>query len=88
VERIFGAAFASALPGLEIGDWQGPIGSGYGLHLVRLSERVEGRRPSLDEVRSAVRRDWGEARRREANEAMFRELRERYVVIVEPEPMP
>jgi hypothetical protein len=88
VERIFGAAFASSLADVEIGVWSGPLESGYGLHLVRLLARTAGRHPSLDEVRTAVRRDWDAAKRREANAAMLRELRARYVVTFETGAVP
>ncbi len=80
VERIFGPPFARALLNVEIGRWSGPIESSHGLHLVRVSERVAGRGPTLDEARSAVLRDYDEAQRREANAARYRELRQRYTV--------
>ncbi len=83
VERIFGESFLPALSSLEIGTWQGPIASGYGLHLVLLGERVAARDPTLAEVRDAVRRDWQQAHRREANERFYRDLSERYTVTVE-----
>jgi PPIC-type PPIASE domain len=88
VERIFGGTLASALDAAALGEWSGPFESGYGLHVVRLSERAPGRRPTLDEVRAAVRRDWEAARRRDANETMIRELRERYVVVMDTEASP
>lgn len=43
----------------------------------------EGRLPDLAEVRDAVLREWANARRVEANEKLYRELLQRYTVIVE-----
>jgi len=87
-ERIFGTPFASALEALPLDAWVGPVESAQGRHFVRVHERIPERTPTLGDVRNVVQRDWREARRREANEALYRELRARYVVIVEPESGP
>jgi len=79
----FGEAFAAKLQELTPGQWQGPVESGYGLHLVWVSERTEGRLPPMAEVRDAVRRDWGTARRLEANDKFYQALLERYTVTIE-----
>ena len=81
--RQFGEKFAARLPELKSGQWQGPIESGYGMHLVLLSESTAGRLPALAEVRAAVRREWDNARRLEANERFYQELRKRYTVTIE-----
>lgn len=83
VAKQFGEQFASTLPRLALGEWQGPIASGYGVHLVLLEARSPDRLPALDEVRDAVRRDWQAARVTAANERFYRELLDRYVVTVE-----
>jgi hypothetical protein len=83
VAQQFGEPFALALGRLEPGRWQGPVESGYGVHLVFVSERTEGRLPALAEVRDAVRREWDNARRIAANEAFYQELLKRYTVTIE-----
>jgi hypothetical protein len=83
VAKQFGEPFAFALERLEPGRWQGPVESGYGVHLVSVSERTEGRLPALSEVREAVRREWDNARRLAGNEAFYQELLGRYRVIIE-----
>jgi len=80
---FFGESFAARLALLETGMWHGPIASGYGVHLVRLIERIDGRVPPLEEVRDAVRRDWANARRLETTEKFYESLRRRYSVVVE-----
>jgi hypothetical protein len=47
------AAIVDALRDVEAGAWSGPLASGYGLHLVLVTDRVEARNPGLDEVRPA-----------------------------------
>ena len=87
VVKQFGEKFAAKLGKLSPGQWHGPVESGYGVHLVWINERTEGRLPALAEVRDAVRREWGTARRLEANEKFYRELLKRYVVTIErPKP--
>jgi hypothetical protein len=83
VATLFGDKFAVALDGLVVGEWQGPVESGYGLHLVHLFARTTLREPALDDVRDNVRREWANAQRQQANEAFFQKLLSRYTVIVE-----
>jgi len=83
IERTFGAQFTEALLRVEPGNWVGPIQSGYGLHLVFVSERVDGRVPSLAEVREAVLRDLLANRRKQALDDTYKRLRDQYEVVVQ-----
>ena len=47
VANLFGEKFAAALGKLPPGQWQGPVESGYGAHVVFLAERTEGGVPAL-----------------------------------------
>jgi hypothetical protein len=84
IARQFGDAFAEALLELAPGQWLGPIPSGLGAHLVRVTERQPGRLPALDEVRLQVLRDWQDQRRREQKEQVYARIRQRYEITVEP----
>jgi hypothetical protein len=83
VTKQFGAEFAAELLTLPLSRWQGPVKSGYGLHLVRIEERNLGHLPSLGEVRDAVVREWEAAKRREMKEAHYQALLSRYKVTIE-----
>jgi parvulin-like peptidyl-prolyl cis-trans isomerase-like protein len=83
IAKQFGEKFAAQLDELAPGQWQGPVESGYGVHLVFVSERTEGRLPALAEVRDAVCREWVNARRLEANEKLYKAMLKRYVVTIE-----
>lgn len=83
VAKVFGEEFAGKLNGLSPGQWQGPIESGYGAHLVIIDDRDDARLPALTEVRDLVRREWEHARRLEANEKFYQELLGRYTIIIE-----
>jgi hypothetical protein len=86
IARTFGERFSERVSALDGGRWQGPIPSGYGLHFVFLSEHMRGGLLPLDTVRPAVRREWMNARRLDAEEQFYRALRERYEVVVETAP--
>jgi hypothetical protein len=83
VARLFGDEFAAQLVTLQPGRWQGPIESGYGLHLVMPREVVPGRALALDEARRDVERELLSQRRREQLAAMYDELLGKYSVTID-----
>ena len=84
IARHFGGQFAETVMGLENG-WQGPIRSGYGMHLVNIHGREPASMPEFEEVRDRVGTDFSSDLREKANEAFYSGLRDRYVVVVEEE---
>jgi hypothetical protein len=80
IEKQFGKTFSRGLLELEPGRWEGPVRSGYGLHLVFIEERVEEKMPALNEVREMVKRDWAVKQKQEFKDAAYAKLRERYTV--------
>jgi hypothetical protein len=86
VMGVFGDGFAKRMAAVETGRWQGPISSGFGQHFVFVSERMSGDLPPLDAVRPAVRREWMNTRRLEAEQKLYASLRERYEIVVEAPP--
>jgi PPIC-type PPIASE domain len=85
VERLFGTVFADALAALPPGRWSGPVESSFGLHVVLVTQREEEREPALQDVRGAVQRELLAERKVLQLNAMYRELRERYRVVIEKE---
>jgi hypothetical protein len=83
IDKIFGPGFAGQLAKAPLLEWQGPIASGYGLHLVRIDEHEVSRASALDLVREQVKRDWLDGRRRQLKETAFKKLRERYEVVAD-----
>ncbi len=88
VVRVFGNDFEQALKTLPVGEWRGPVRSGFGLHLVELRARDGGRPATLDEARQAVERDLLHARTREAKAAFYDKLRAGYKVRIEGDVAP
>jgi hypothetical protein len=86
IARTFGEGFAKEISAVEPGRWQGPIRSGFGAHFIFVDERASGSLPVLDTVRAAVRQEWLNARRIEAEDKLYRTLRDRYQIVVETLP--
>ena len=80
IVRDFGDAFAKELLTLPLGEWAGPITSPFGLHLVRVSKRVDGYDPPLEEVRAAVLRDWRALKREDYRKEAYDKLLAQYEV--------
>ncbi len=83
VQRLFGGRFADALFELEPGEWQGPVVSGYGLHLVLVTDVEESLMPELDEVMDEVLTDYQRDARERAQDEVLARLMERYEVEVD-----
>jgi PPIC-type PPIASE domain len=83
ISKQFGEQFSRKLLELKPGAWTGPVQSGFGLHLIFIRKRVEGRLAELKDVREMVKRDLMTQRQKELKDAAYAKLRERYVVTVE-----
>lgn len=85
VVRDFGDEFWKALETAPVRQWTGPVRSGFGVHLLRISERKPGYVPSLDEVRKAVTREWENDKRQAALANNYARLLKDYDVVIEGE---
>jgi len=83
VSSSFGKSFSEALFVNTDRAWLGPIPSPYGLHLVRIEARSEAEPPDFESSREEIQAIWTRERQREANEAFYQTLLERYEVVVE-----
>ncbi|EED36234.1 conserved hypothetical protein [Luminiphilus syltensis NOR5-1B] len=83
VRRTFGEEFAESLKSVAIGEWAGPVASGYGLHFVRVDSRQASRLPEYDEGRKIVVRGYLAERRSGLKERVYATLQERYAIVYE-----
>lgn len=81
IASVFGEAFAEALVDLETGEWLGPVRSGYGLHIVKVTERQEPRIPDWTEVRDRVVADMQYEAGNAGREQLFQEVAQRYRIV-------
>jgi hypothetical protein len=83
VRSLFGREFAGQAFALDPGQWQGPVASAYGFHLVWISERQAAQPRPFEEVRAQVLDEWHRARQAQANERFFAALLKKDDVVVE-----
>ena len=83
VSRLFGKEFASKLFTLPVGSWQEPIQSGYGLHLVLISNKTENQLLKLNAAREKVHTEWQAQKRRDMDKVFYESLRQRYEIAIE-----
>jgi hypothetical protein len=86
IARDFGREFADKLAGLTPGRWQGPLASGFGLHLVYIRKREDAAAPSLDAVREQVRNDYLYDLRQKRSDELVEKLKARYDITIAPYP--
>jgi hypothetical protein len=80
---VFGREFAAAVFVLEPGVWSGPIKSGYGLHLVRISKLQQSVTRPFVEVRGQVLEEWRREQESAASAQYLAQLRKKYGVVIE-----
>lgn len=83
VGRLFGKDFAMQVFSLPVGSWQGPVLSGYGLHLLRVSKKTLAVQPELSAVRDKVRIEWMNLQRQKIDKAFYKSLRQRYEIVID-----
>lgn len=77
-----GGDFTSTLENAETGKWVGPLKSGFGEHLVYISERKPPSEPAFDEIRNNLLRDYQAIRKKEVQNEIYKETREKYEIII------
>ncbi|NRB39150.1 MAG: peptidyl-prolyl cis-trans isomerase [Pseudomonadales bacterium] len=84
VARFLGSDFADALGGLQPGQWQSGIRSGYGVHIVKLMTQSGGELQSLEQVRAQVKKQWLNVQRRQSLDKLYQGLFKEYQVKMNP----
>lgn len=83
IEQLFGREFSAAVTSVITGEWQGPVRSTYGWHLVKVETRKDARLPTFAEVREKVQKDLAEDQRRRTYDEVFERLKSGYVIVVQ-----
>jgi len=82
VARELGDNFSKRVAVAPLGIWVGPLVSGIGVHLVRVSSRTQPALPPLSQIRAAVEREWESDRRYRSSLDDYRKARAGYDVII------
>ena len=86
ISRQFGEKFSAAIASLEVGNWSGPVASGFGSHIVKIRSKIPGKSLSLELARQAVTNDWRADRTAKLEKAALDAYREQYDVRVAGRP--
>jgi hypothetical protein len=83
ISKVFGADFAQAIFLVKPGSWAGPLKSGYGVHLVRVTDLRPATPSPFEEVRPKILEEWRHRQEIEAKAAYLGKLREKYGVVID-----
>ncbi|MGA7273634.1 MAG: peptidylprolyl isomerase [Candidatus Udaeobacter sp.] len=83
VANVFGTKFAEELFKLRPREWNGPLESGLGWHLVWVESITPGRIPEFEEIDiSQIKSQWLSAQRAETKRELFAAMRARYEIVL------
>lgn len=82
VDGSFGTGFFAALETAEPGIWGGPVRSGYGIHLVRITDSQAQMLPDFEDIRDKVLFDWRRVQAEFLTKTQMAALRDQYQVII------
>lgn len=85
IDGTFGRGFYAQLHTNEVGVWSGPYISGYGVHIVRVTDARKPFIPVLDTVKERVLTDWRREKSDELSKAYVERLREKYEITLPEE---
>ena len=83
--RSLGPDFANTVEKLPDGEWQGPVDSTRGRHLVRVVEQHPPEVATFERVEQYLRQEWIMTRTRELQQERIDEIRERYRIEIAEE---
>ena len=83
VNRIFGSGFAESVSELALQKWVGPITSGYGQHLLLLTDYQPPAQPHFEQVSEQVEESYRWQRRQDLKQQAYQKLRQRYRVVID-----
>ena len=82
ISRLFGPEFNTQLLSVPTAEWQGPLTSAFGAHLVKVSARSEFSVPPFEDVKTQVAEKWIDETQRSENAARLKEIVMKYNVKV------
>jgi parvulin-like peptidyl-prolyl isomerase len=82
VESSFGRGMFEALQAQPSGVWSGPVESGFGTHLVRVTDVRPAETPALEDISQNVLLDWRRVQNETIGTAQLEALAEGYDIVV------
>jgi len=82
ITRLFGPDFAKSIFSAQGANWQGPVQSAFGVHLIKIDNVTPKLTPAFEDIRGEVQTDWSEQAQRAANQEALKDLIQKYKVDV------
>lgn len=79
----FGPRFPKALLNQKTNKWIGPVPSGFGAHLVFITQITQPELPKLKDIKKQVTRDFEYDYQKELDESIYKELKKQYDIRIE-----
>jgi len=86
IRKLFGGGFTQSVFELTIGEWHGPVLSGYGVHLVYVHHLGKASEPDFEMAQEQVKQDWMDEKRRELQDTYINQVLASYEVVFEDAP--
>ncbi|MCF6223245.1 MAG: peptidyl-prolyl cis-trans isomerase [Flavobacteriaceae bacterium] len=78
-----GSKFSTDLENQELNKWVGPVSSGFGYHLVYITNKVESEISDFESAKKTVLRDFEYDNQKEINELIYKELKKKYDIEID-----
>lgn len=88
VDNSFGGDFAASLAALPVGSWSGPVRSGLGLHLVKVTAMQPEQLAPFDDIRDFVAEQYEYYEVLKTQDRLFNELLEKYEIRLDAAGLP
>jgi peptidyl-prolyl cis-trans isomerase C len=82
LHNAFGGDFVDSLDKLPVGEWAGPVQSGYGRHLVFIEDKQEPQLPAFEDVRDYVAREYEYQSVLDSQDQVYENLLAKYEVVI------
>lgn len=86
LQRQLGNNFSKELENLPTDQWLGPIKSGFGYHLVYITDKILPQKPEFEAIRNELVRDLEYSNQQKLDQLIFEELKKRYEIEYELDP--
>lgn len=80
INRQLGMQFSETLESLKTDTWTGPIQSGFGYHLIYITDKTASQKPDFADVKKELLRDLEYQNQKNLNEQLLRELKKNYKI--------
>lgn len=82
--RLFGYKFTENIFQLPLGLWAGPVESGYGVHLIKISQLIKGQSPRFEDIKEDVTERWRQAENKRLFSEKIDQMKEDYQISFDP----